>query len=239
MKHDPVRVLEERLGEQFVDPELLLGAITHKSYAVENDTESHMERFEWVGDSVLNAATSLLIFERFPGISEGDMSKIRNRLVNSSSLVRIAESLDLETCILLGKGERKQWRRSRDRILEDAVEAIAGAVQQDRGFEAVRALAAQWMNAAIEQLAERYARRGRLAIEHPKSALQELTQERFAGVTPEYVDVAAEGADHDLEFFVEVRLEDRVLATGRGSTKQRAQVQAAEDALALLLEEDA
>lgn len=223
-----------RLGHEFANPELLRRALTHSSFAHENVNSTDMERLEFLGDSVLNAATTFLLWERFPDASEGDLSKARNQLVNTACLASIGRELDLGPQLRLGKGERRTGGNEKDRILEDAVEALAGALLLDGGFEAVQAAARRWMGPRIEVLADRVTTAGSDAVQNPRNTLQELTQERWA-VLPQYTVVDESGPAHAPVFKVEVRVNDELCGTGEGMNKRDAKRRAAERAVAYLV----
>ncbi|MCO4745415.1 MAG: ribonuclease III [Proteobacteria bacterium] len=229
--------LQGRLGYVFKDEALLARALTHRSYAHENRNTEDMERLEFLGDSVLNAATTFLLWERFPEAREGDLSKVRNQLVNTRCLADIGRELELGPHLRLGKGERRSGGHDKERILEDAVEAIAGAIHLDAGFAEVQQAARRWMAPRIEALADKVLASGRDAVQNPRNTLQELTQERW-GVLPEYTVVSEEGPAHDLEFTVEVRVLEQLHGTATGPSKRDAHREAARAALRSLDVED-
>lgn len=222
--------LEKRLGYTFEDQKLLQRALTHSSYAHENVNAEDLERLEFLGDSLLNAATTFLLWERFPDAREGDLSKVRNQLVNTSCLADIGRELEIGPHLRLGKGERKTAGHEKDRILEDSVEALAGALHLDGGFAAVQAAARRWMGPRIEALADRVQSAGREAVQNPRNTLQELTQEKW-GELPVYAVVDEAGPAHAPEFTVEVRVNDELCGVGVGSNKRDAHRKAAAQAV--------
>jgi len=215
--------LARRLGHAFGAPELLRRALTHRSHAAD-----HNERLEFVGDSVLNCAIALLLYERFPGLPEGDLSRLRAGLVNQSTLFEIASALDLGGELLLGEGELKSGGYRRPSILADAFEAVLGAVFLDAGFGAVRGVVESLFAGKLERARE--APPGK----DPKTALQENLQGRRLPL-PRYTVLAVEGESHRQVFRVECRVDELgVAASGEGASRRAAEQQAAQAVLAEL-----
>jgi ribonuclease-3 len=215
--------LERRLGHKFANPELARQAVTHRSFGT-----PHNERLEFLGDSLLNCAVATLLYERFPQLPEGDLSRLRAALVNQSSLSEVATTLGLGERLRLGEGELKSGGFRRPSILADALEALLGAVYLDSGFEAVRK--------AVEKLmGERLESRDKLPVaKDPKTALQEHVQGRKLQL-PRYSVQRTEGEAHDQTFTVECRVDDLgLVATGQGASRRAAEQAAAEGVLAQL-----
>jgi len=215
--------LERRLGYPFANPELARQAVTHRSFGTPNN-----ERLEYLGDALLNCAVATLLYERFPKLPEGDLSRLRASLVNQSSLSEVAGRLGLGDLLRLGEGELKSGGFRRPSILADAFEALLGAVYLDSGFDAVRA--------AVERLmAEKLEGRDRLPVDKdPKTALQEHLQGRKLAL-PRYSVQRTEGEAHDQTFTVECRVDDLgVVAAGQGTSRRAAEQAAAEGVLAQL-----
>jgi ribonuclease-3 len=213
--------LERQLGHTFANPDLARQALTHRSF-----NAAHNERLEFLGDSLLNCAVATLLYERFPQLPEGDLSRLRATLVNQSSLSDVATKLGLGDRLRLGEGELKSGGFRRPSILADALEAVLGAVFLDSGFEAVRG--------AVERLlGERLESRDGLPVDKdPKTALQEHLQGRKLQL-PRYSVQLTEGEAHDQTFTVECRVDDLGLtATGRGASRRAAEQAAAEGLLA-------
>jgi ribonuclease-3 len=216
--------LERRLGHAFATPALLRRALTHRSHAPD-----HNERLEFLGDSLLNCVVAVLLYERFPGLTEGDLSRLRAGLVNQASLFEIAQSLELGDELLLGEGELKSGGFRRPSILADGFEAILGAVFLDGGFEAVRRV--------VEHLFADRLERAREAPpdKDPKTALQEHLQGRRLPL-PRYVVVTVGGEAHRQTFRVECRVDELGMSgTGEGASRRAAEQQAAEAVLALIV----
>jgi len=213
--------LESRLGHTFSKPELALQALTHRSFGT-----PHNERLEFLGDSLLNCSVATLLYERFPKLPEGDLSRLRAALVNQRSLAEVAVELGLGERLRLGEGELKSGGFRRPSILADAVEALLGAVFLDAGFDATRS--------AVERLLEsRLASAANQPVDKdPKTALQELLQGRGLAL-PRYSVQKTEGEAHEQTFIVECRVDDLGLsASGTGHSRRAAEQAAAQDVLA-------
>ncbi len=215
--------LQGRLGHRFTRPELLRRALTHRSHA-----SDHNERLEYLGDSLLNCVVAILLYEHFPGLPEGDLSRLRAGLVNQASLFEVAQSLALGDELLLGEGELKSGGFSRPSILADGLEAVLGAVFLDAGFEAVRGVVARLFAGKLERTREAP------PSKDPKTALQETLQGRRLPL-PRYVVVTVGGEAHRQTFRVECRVDELgVSGAGEGASRRAAEQQAAESVLAQL-----
>jgi ribonuclease-3 len=217
--------LERRLGHAFANPALASQALTHRSFGT-----PHNERLEFLGDALLNCAVATVLYERFPDLPEGDLSRLRAALVNQAALSEVALELGLGERLRLGEGELKSGGFRRPSILADALEALLGAVFLDGGFAAVQA-------AVGSMLAGRLERAEGLPVEKdPKTALQEHLQARRLAL-PRYAVLKTEGEAHDQTFIVECRVEELgMMAEGRGASRRAAE-QAAAEALLAQLEE--
>ncbi len=207
------------LGHTFRRPDLLRQALTHRSFAAE-----HNERLEFIGDGVLNCAIAHLLFERFPQLPEGDLSRMRAALVNRDTLHRHAVTLGLGPAIQLGEGEVKSGGAARPSILADALEAVFGAIFLDGGYSAAHAViervyALDLAAAATDAIAK-----------DPKTRLQEWLQGRRLPV-PEYAIVAVRGEAHLQTFEVVCRIGALdIAATGSGASRRAAEQAAAAQA---------
>ena len=208
--------LLKRLGHPFAQPRLLRQALTHRSYGA-----PHNERLEFLGDAVLNCVIAAQLFDRFPGLPEGNLSRLRAALVNQDSLSEVAQGLDLGDCLQLGEGELKSGGFRRPSILADALEAIIGAVYLDAGFDAAAALVARLFDARLQGLDPR------TLGKDPKTLLQELLQgRRFA--LPRYSVLNVEGEAHDQHFHVECLIPELDIRTlGEGPSRRAAEQSAA------------
>jgi ribonuclease-3 len=218
--------LEERLGHVFRDHTLLLQALTHRSYLNEHTEfkHEHNERLEFLGDAVLELVVTEHLYKNFPN-PEGDLTNWRAALVNAKTLAQIGRELDFESYLLLSKGEAKDKdTKARMYILANAMEAIIGAVYLDGGRPAAEKFIQEHILSILPRILEL-----KLYID-AKSKFQETAQET-KGVTPTYKVLEEAGPDHQKEFIVGVFLEKEMVAVGRGSSKQEAQVAAAEAGL--------
>ena len=206
------------LGHVFRRPELLHQALTHRSFAAE-----HNERLEFIGDGVLNCAIALMLYERFPQMPEGDLSRMRAGLVNRDTLHRHAAALGLGATIRLGEGEAKSGGAARPSILADALEAVLGAIFLDAGYAAA--------HAAIERIyADDIAGADTEIAKDPKTRLQEWLQGRRLPV-PEYAIVEIRGEAHLQTFEVACRIAALdIAATGTGASRRAAEQAAAAQA---------
>jgi len=213
--------LRKRLGYAFRNPDLLRGALTHRSFGVSNN-----ERLEFVGDAVLNCVVAASLYQRFPALAEGDLSRARAALVNQDMLARVARGAGLGNEIRLGEGEHKTGGAARPSILADALEAVFGAVFIDGGYDAARGVIQTCYGDVL-------ARADPASLgKDPKTRLQEYLQARRMSV-PEYVVVSTTGEAHAQVFDVECRIAPmKIVATGRGGSRRAAEQAAAEAALA-------
>jgi ribonuclease III len=213
------------LGLTFKNLDLLIEALTHRSYLNEHKAAGpHNERLEFLGDAVLELATTHFLFNRFPSKPEGELTAYRAALVNTFSLAESAKTLGLNDMLLLSKGEAKDTGRARDIILANAFEAVLGAVYLDQGYEAAEAFVGRTLYPKIDSIIENR------AYQDSKSRFQEAAQEK-KGITPTYRTVAEEGPDHDRVFTVGAFLHDQEFARGTGKSKQEAEQSAAQAAL--------
>ena len=216
-----VEAVEQAIGYRFSNRELLGTALVHRSSLTGGGVNN--EKFEFLGDAVLQLAVSDLLMERTPEADEGELSKRRAALVNAKVLAAKATELALGAALRLGKGEEKSGGRRKASILAAAYEAVVGAVYLDGGFSVARDLVARHFAADLD--APR-------PID-PKSRLQELTQKRFHE-TPGYSLVRTTGPDHDKAFVAEITIAGRLYGRGEGKSKKEAEQQAALVALAEL-----
>lgn len=215
--------LAAALGHAFSSPELLRQALTHRSHS-----SPHNERLEFLGDAVLSCVVAALLFERFPALREGDLSRQRANLVRQESLADIAVALSLGDCLRLGEGELKSGGFRRPSILADALEALFGAVYLDAGFAAAQGVIARLFVPLIERLDPK------VTGKDAKTCLQEWLQGRKLPL-PNYSLLAVRGEAHAQEFEVECSLVCLgVAARGTGASRRIAEQAAAQAAIALL-----
>jgi ribonuclease-3 len=215
--------LERALGHSFRDPELARQALTHRSHGSPNN-----ERLEFLGDALLNCSVAILLYERFPKLPEGDLSRLRAGLVNQSSLSEVASTLALGERLRLGEGELKSGGFRRPSILADALEAILGAVYLDAGFDAARGVVANLLSGRLENP------EGLPLAKDPKTALQEHLQARRLGL-PRYEVSETRGEAHEQTFVVDCRVEALGLEThGQGPSRRTAEQVAAQAMLEMI-----
>lgn len=211
-----------KLGLSFTNLDLLVEALTHRSYLNEHReyTGSHNERLEFLGDAVLELAATTFLFTKFPGVAEGELTAYRAALVNTVSLAESAQQLGINEFLLLSKGESKDTGRARDAILADAFEAIIGALYLDQGFAAAEAFIARNLFGKIDGII------AKRSYQDAKSRFQEVAQEK-RGSTPSYETISEEGPDHAKKFTVGVFINTKEIARGEGQSKQEAEQAAA------------
>lgn len=220
-----MKELEKRIGYTFHDPSLLENALTHSSYAHENQGVHDNERLEFLGDSVLSVIVSDYLYNNFSSFPEGDLTRLRAFLVCEDSLYGFAKKIDLGSALRLGKGEDHNGGRDRKSILSDAFEAVLAAMYLDSDMETCNDYVLPFI---LEKLMEK---------ENPakdyKTALQEVVQQN-PEETIRYEVIDEQGPDHDKTFTVAVYLNNNQIATGSGRSKKLAEQAAAEEALRLM-----
>lgn len=214
--------LRAALGDPILDPELLLRALTHRSYAYENGGLPTNERLEFLGDSVLGVVVTETLYLMHPDLSEGRLAKLRAAVVNARALAQVARRIGLGEHILLGRGEETTGGREKASILSDTVEAVIGAIHLSGGLE----VAADVVHRLFDPLIE--AASGMGAGLDWKTSLQELAAEHTLGV-PEYV-IEDTGPDHAKVFTAQVRVAGQLYGNGVGRSKKEAEQAAAETA---------
>jgi len=208
--------VERGIGYHFRDPELLRQSLTHRSHG-----PRHNERLEFLGDGVLNCIIASVLFDRFPRLSEGDLSRARANLVNQQSLFNLADALGLGEALRLGEGELKSGGFRRPSILADALEAVLGAVFLDGGFEAARKVVVSLFESIIAGIDPR------TDGKDPKTLLQEYLQGRRLPL-PQYAVIATHGEAHDQRFEVECVIPDLdIRSRGEGASRRAAEQGAA------------
>ena len=225
MTDAPHRHIENVLGHRFRDLSLLKLALTHSSFANENDEPTACnERLEFLGDAVLELAVSTELFRRFPDAHEGQLTRLRSRLVKTPTLAALAKRMGLPALLFLGRGEESQGGRERSTLLADAVEALFGALYLDAGFEAVEA-------AAQRVYAEHWPDSAHIPkIKDFKTRLQETTQQRHKE-RPIYTQLGNAGPDHARVYQVRVTLPDGRAFDAKGGSLKKAEQNAAQRAL--------
>jgi ribonuclease-3 len=218
---DTLAQLADQLGVN-IGPELLQLALTHRSFAYENGGVPHNERLEFLGDSILGQAVTVMLYNDYPDLDEGDLAKRRASLVSSVALAEVARTIGLGSRIRLGRGEELTGGSDKSSILADTVEAVIGAVYLDCGPDEATALVLR----LIRPLIDDPARFG--AAMDPKTSLQELSARLGRGV-PVY-SVTDSGPDHSKRFHASVLLAGETIASGDGTSKKQAEMAAALEA---------
>lgn len=224
-----LKAIQEQIGLVFNNNNLLRQALTHRSYINEHGdvSISDNERLEFLGDAVLDFLVGDMLYQRFPDMPEGDLTRLRAALVRTESLAELAQDIGLGQALRMGKGEESSGGRQRPTNLCATFEAVVGALYLDQELKAVRAFVTPRLDALLEQvLADARDRDAR-------SRLQEWSQAEH-NLTPAYRTVSASGPDHQKEFVVEVVIGQRAVAHGTGRSKQAAAQSAAREALRLL-----
>lgn len=217
---------QDRLQLHFLNESLLSQALTHRSYINEHgatDTSDN-ERLEFLGDAVLDFIVGDMLYQRYPEMPEGQLTRLRAALVRTESLGGLAQQIALGEALRMGKGEEASGGRERLTNLCGGFEALIGALYLDQGLDAVRAFVTSRLDSLLEQiLAESLDKDAR-------SLLQEWSQAEH-NLTPIYRTIASSGPDHLKEFVVEVVIGEQVVGSGTGRSKQAAAQSAARDAL--------
>lgn len=226
-EHKLPEELQERIGYRFRKPSLLMQALTHASFANEQQEEGDYERLEFLGDAVLEMVSSVWLYETYPELSEGEMTRMRAKLVCEDALFSRAEALDLKSCIRLGRGERKNKGNERPSIIADVTEALIGAIYLDGGIEEARGFILRHLLRKESDMADRT---------DYKTELQELLQAK--GIRRIRYEVTDEsGPSHAKTYRTAVYAGDTLLAEGEGSAKRKAEQQAAKCAVKKIKEQ--
>ena len=222
-----IKDLEAAIGYRFKNISLLQNALTHSSYANErwHDSLKSNERLEFLGDSILGMLVAEHLYRNFPDRPEGELTRMRADMVCEKTLANVANQVELGQHLLLGHGEERFGGRSRDSILADAVESVIAASFLDSGMEAARGIIQRFILSDIPVT--------KLHNADYKTTLQELVQQKKNQVLS-YTLVGESGPDHDKVFNVEVSLNGRVVGLGCGSSKKRAEQDAARAAIEVL-----
>lgn len=218
--------LEKNIGVSFADKKILLESLTHRSYLNEHPKWGvpHNERLEYLGDAVLELAVSEELFKMFPDYPEGQMTLLRAALVNYQMMSRIAKEIGLDDFILMSKGEKGDSSRAKEVILANAIEAVIGAIYLGQGFDVTKKFV---KNFVINHLKEVLATK---SYKDAKSELQEIIQEKLK-ITPVYKVLSESGPAHEREFEIGVYFGEKLIASGKGASKQEAELEAAKNAL--------
>ncbi len=220
----PIEDLQKTVGYTFADPSLLVNALTHSSYANEASSKGEKcqsnERLEFLGDSVLSLIISRYLFEEYPSLPEGELSKIRAQTVCEKTLAIFARRICLGDYILLGHGEAQNRGNERDSILSDAFEALLAAIYLDASLDAVKAFLLPIASEFIHEITQTHH-----TMDY-KTLLQQIVQQS-SGVILDYCIISEKGPAHKRVFEVEARLDGNVIGKGTGFSKREAEQNAA------------
>ena len=218
--------LENDLDIYFDNKNLLIQAFVHRSYINESvkSKMSHNERLEFLGDAVLELATTNFLYNKFQDLAEGELTTYRAALVNTKSIGAVAKELGFNDYLFLSRGESKDFGKARVSILADTYEAFIGALFLDRGYEFAKDFIEKTLLIHTDEIIEA----GK--YKDPKSTVQEKAQD-VIGVTPSYKVVSESGPDHDKKFVIAIYFGTEKIAEGEGKSKQEAETDAAKNAL--------
>ncbi len=219
--------LESKLGYSFKNKQLIIEALTHKSFKKPYNNE----RLEFLGDAVLDLIVGEYLYKKFPTSDEGTLSKIRASLVNENGFALLATELNLGKYIYISLAEENNEGRTKLSLLSNAFEAVIGSIYLEAGLDGAKSIAIAMLEKCypiidLQTLSKDY-----------KTALQEFTQAKY-GITPAYEMIGSTGPDHKKEFEIEVSLDSKKLASASGKSKKEAQQKAAQIALGILSDED-
>lgn len=215
----------ERLGLKFEDVLLLSRALTHRSYLNEHpEAIEDNERLEFLGDAVLDFVVGVWLYNRFPEMAEGELTRLRAALVKTDQLAHFGRQIELGRALRLGRGEEENGGRKRRAMLCGAYEALMGAISLDQGIPTVEKFISKQLEAAVEEILEDQ------RDKDPKSLLQEIVQSG-GFPAPNYMVVGESGPDHAKIFQVEVFGKGEMLGRGNGTSKHEASMNAAQNAL--------
>ena len=225
MQNEKLLELEDKIGMRFANHDLLLQALTHRSYINENPKWhlDHNERLEFLGDAVLELVVTEYLYNKYPN-PEGELTNWRAALVNAIMMAKVSTKIDLNEYLLLSRGESKDVGRARQYILANALEAVIGAIYLDQGYKAVDKFITRFIIEELPKILEEK------AYKDYKSLFQEKAQDE-AGITPTYEVMKEWGPDHDRHFIAGVFLDEELIAEGEGASKQDAQREAAKQGL--------
>lgn len=218
---DSIKEFQIKIGVSFVNKNNLIEALTHRSYLNEHkEVNSHNERLEFLGDAVLELVVSDYLFHKYPHRPEGELTSFRSALVKTDSLADTAKEIGIGDNILLSKGEEDTGGRTKNFLLANTFEAIIGSIYIDQGYDSSKEFIHRFLIKKLDSIVKH-----RLDIDS-KTKIQEIIQQDFK-VTPAYEVTNENGPDHDKEFTVVIKVNDKVIGKGVGSSKQRAEEEAA------------
>ena len=221
MSNKDLKYFEKNIGYSFKDIEHLKIALTHKSFIDEEPTSPTNQRYEFIGDTILDFDLSLFLFDNYPNLDEGSLTKIRSGAVDQNSLVNLAKEIDIGKFLFMSKPEESTGGRDKSSILEDAVEALIAAIYFDGGLEEVNKFISKFIYPLIDKLSKNPGQKDY------KTRLQEYYAKKGQKVT---YTAKSEGPDHNKQFNAQVILENKIIGKGIGKSKKNAEQMAAKDA---------
>ena len=221
MSNKDLKILEKNIGYSFKDIEHLKIALTHKSFIDEEPTSPTNQRYEFIGDTILDFDLSLFLFDNYPNLDEGSLTKIRSGAVDQNALVNLAKEIDIGKYLFMSKPEESTGGRDKSSILEDAVEALIAAIYFDGGLEEVNKFISKFIYPLIDKLSKNPGQKDY------KTRLQEYYAKKGQKVT---YTAKSEGPDHNKQFNAQVILENKIIGKGIGKSKKNAEQMAAKDA---------
>lgn len=221
MSNKDLKIFEKNIGYSFKDIEHLKIALTHKSFIDEEPTSPTNQRYEFIGDTILDFDLSLFLFDNYPNLDEGSLTKIRSGAVDQNALVNLAKEIDIGKFLFMSKPEESTGGRDKSSILEDAVEALIAAIYFDGGLEEVNKFISEFIYPLIDKLSKNPGQKDY------KTRLQEYFAKKGQKVT---YTAKSEGPDHNKQFNAQVILENKIIGKGIGKSKKNAEQMAAKDA---------
>ena len=221
MSNKDLKIFEKNIGYSFKDIEHLKIALTHKSFIDEEPTSPTNQRYEFIGDTILDFDLSLFLFDNYPNLDEGSLTKIRSGAVDQNALVNLAKEIDIGKFLFMSKPEESTGGRDKSSILEDAVEALIAAIYFDGGLEEVNKFISKFIYPLIDKLSKNPGQKDY------KTRLQEYFAKKGQKVT---YTAKSEGPDHNKQFNAQVILENKIIGIGIGKSKKNAEQMAAKDA---------
>ena len=221
MSNKDLKNFEKNIGYSFKDIDHLKIALTHKSFIDEEPTSPTNQRYEFIGDTILDFDLSLFLFDNYPNLDEGSLTKIRSGAVDQNALVNLAKEIDIGKFLFMSKPEESTGGRDKSSILEDAVEALIAAIYFDGGLEEVNKFISKFIYPLIDKLSKNPGQKDY------KTRLQEYFAKKGQKVT---YTAKSEGPDHNKQFNAQVILENKIIGKGIGKSKKNAEQMAAKDA---------
>jgi ribonuclease-3 len=221
MSNKDLKIFEKNIGYSFKYIEHLKIALTHKSFIDEEPTSPTNQRYEFIGDTILDFDLSLFLFDNYPNLDEGSLTKIRSGAVDQNALVNLAKEIDIGKYLFMSKPEESTGGRDKSSILEDAVEALIAAIYFDGGLEEVNKFISNFIYPLIDKLSKNPGQKDY------KTRLQEYYAKKGQKVI---YTAKSEGPDHNKQFNAQVILENKIIGKGIGKSKKNAEQMAAKDA---------